>query len=209
MTTIKCVIYDCDGVLFDSLEANRTLYDHIAVSNGRAPLTEDELHYCHINTVKDSIRHIFRHDPEGEGRAFTFLDEQIDFKDYIPFLKMEPHLLETLTILRSRGVQTAINTNRTTSMPHLMTRFNLSSYFDMVITALDVARPKPDPEPMERILAGLNIRPEEALYVGDSVIDLETAKSSRVTFVAYKNTEISTGIVIDDHQEILRVIDKA
>jgi phosphoglycolate phosphatase len=205
--TVKCVIYDCDGVLFDSIEANRTLYDHIAVSNGRGRLTEDELHYCHINTVKDSIHHLFGHDKEGETRALQFLREQIDFKDYVPYLKMEPQVLETLSDLRARGLLIAINTNRTTSMPHLMERFNLSSYFDMVVTALDVIRPKPDRESMDRILTNLRVAPHETLYVGDSEIDLKAAESSGVIFIAYKNPTISTGITIDDHREILAVID--
>jgi phosphoglycolate phosphatase len=202
----RCVIYDCDGVLFDSIEANRTLYDHIALSNGRGPLTEEELRYCHINTVKDSIHRLFADNPEGEARALRFLGEQIDFKDYVPYLKMEPHVMETLTSLRGRGILTAINTNRTTSMPHLMQRFDLSPYFDMVVTALDVVRPKPDPESMDNILRALNVRPDETLYVGDSVIDLKAAESSGVTFVAYKNPSISTGISIDDHRKILDYI---
>ncbi len=201
------MIYDCDGVLFDSLNANRTLYNHIAISNGRGPLTEAELHFCHINTVSDSVHHLFKTDPEGETRAFSFLREQIDFKDYVPYLTMEPYLLETLSILRDRGIFTAINTNRTTSMPHLMERFNLSPYFDLVITALDVERPKPDPESMTRILRMLNVRPDETLYVGDSTIDRQTAESSGVTFLAYKNPAISTGIAIDDHRKIISVID--
>jgi phosphoglycolate phosphatase len=208
-TGVKCVVYDCDGVLFDSLEANRTLYDHIAVSNGRGPLTENELRYCHINTVKDSIHRLFDDDPEGEAHALQFLSEQIDFKDYVPYLKMEPHVMETLTGLRGNGMLTAINTNRTTSMPHLMQRFDLFPYFDMVVTALDVVRPKPDPESMHRILHTLNVKPHETLYVGDSVIDLETAESSQVRFVAYKNPSISRGISIDDHRKILEYIDKA
>lgn len=203
---IKCVIYDCDGVLFDSIEANRTLYDHIAVSNGRGPLTEEELQYCHINTVKDSIHQLFTDNQEGESHALRFLSEQIDFKDYVPYLKMEPHVTETLASLRRKGMLTAINTNRTTSMPHLMKRFDLSPYFDMVVTALDVVRPKPDPESMDRILHALNVRPDETLYVGDSVIDLKAAESSGVTFVAYKNPSISTGISIDDHRKILEYV---
>ena len=38
---IDCIIYDCDGVLFDSLEANGRLYNHIATSMGRSALTDD------------------------------------------------------------------------------------------------------------------------------------------------------------------------
>src|SRR3989304_3223251 len=103
----KCVIYDCDGVLFDSLEANRTLYDHIGASIGRGPMSEEELQYCHMNTVRDSIHCLFRDDPEREAKALSFLDREIDFKDYVPYLRMEPHVLPTLTALRERGLPTA------------------------------------------------------------------------------------------------------
>ena len=205
---IRCIVYDCDGVLFDSLHANRTLYNHIALSCGRPSITEDELHFCHINTVKESIRHLFRDDPETEERGLLFLKDHIDFKDYVPYLVMEPHVLEALSAVRNRGLLTAINTNRTTSMPHLMERFDLGRYFDMVVTALDVTKSKPDPESMIKILEDLRVAPDEVLYVGDSIVDLQTAQSSGVTFVAYKNDQISTGIAINDHRDIVAVLDK-
>jgi HAD superfamily hydrolase (TIGR01509 family) len=203
---VRCVIYDCDGVLFDSLEANRNLYDHIAVSMGRGPMSEEELQYCHMNTVRDSIHCLFKDDPEREAKALEFLDRQIDFKDYVPYLRMEPHLLATLTALKDKGLMAAICTNRTTSMPHLMKRFGLQPYFDMVVTALDVARAKPHPESVNKILQGLKVGPAETLYVGDSEVDLKTAIASGVVFVAYKSRAISTGLYIDDHEQILSLI---
>jgi phosphoglycolate phosphatase len=203
---VKCVIYDCDGVLFDSLEANRTLYNHIAVSMGRGPLNDEELGYCHMNTVHDSIRFLFKDDPERGAKALEFQKHQIDFKDYVPYLRMEPNLLITLTALKEKGLLTAICTNRTTSMPHLMERFALHLYFDMVVTALDVTRAKPDPESVDKILQGLKVQASDTLYIGDSEIDRETARASGVPFVAYKNRAISTGLFIEDHREILSLI---
>ena len=76
----------------------------------------------------------------------------------------------------------------------------------MVVTALDVARPKPDPESVIKVLGAFSVKAEETLYIGDSEIDLNTARSADVTFVAYKNRAISTGIVIRDHREILRFL---
>lgn len=203
---ITCVIYDCDGVLFDSLEANRTLYNHIATSTGRGTLTEEELRYCHMNTVYDSIHCLFPDDPEKEAEATRFLKEKVDFKDYVPYLKMEPYLLETLAALRQQGLKTAISTNRTTSMPHIMERYKLTAYFDMVVTALDVSRPKPDRESVDKILGALSLKAEETLYIGDSEVDLKTAQAAGVIFVAYKNEAISTGIYIDDHRSILDIV---
>lgn len=205
---VECVIYDCDGVLFDSLEANRTLYNHIAVSMGRETVSEEEIIYCHMHTVRDSIRFLFKNNPDGEARALEFLAQQIDFKDYVPYLQMEPNLLPTLTALREKGILTAICTNRSTSMPHLMERFALGSYFDMVVTALDVTHPKPDPESVMKILQGLQVEASRTLYVGDSEIDRKTALASGVCFIAYKSSEISTGLVIEDHREILSLIDQ-
>ena len=57
---IRCVIYDCDGVLFDSLAVNRRFYNHICASTGRAPLTEPELRYVHTHTVHEAIQFPFR-----------------------------------------------------------------------------------------------------------------------------------------------------
>ncbi len=202
----RCVIYDCDGVLFDSLEANRALYNHIAVSMGRGPITEEELRCCHTSTVRESVHCLFKDDPEGEARGLQFLSDQIDFRDYIPYLRMEPHVLETIATLKERGLLTAICTNRTTSMPHLMERFKLGPYFDMVMTALDVEHPKPHPESVKRILAGLAVPPEETLYVGDSEVDMKTALAAGVRFVSYKNEAISTGILITDHRDVLKFL---
>ena len=202
---IQCVIYDCDGVLFDSLEANRKLYNDLALSVGRLPLRENEVNYAHSHTVQESIHFIFRHDEVSEKKALELL-KGVDFRDYIVYLKMEPHLLEVLSRLKEGGIRRAINTNRTTSMPHIMERFHLGPYFDMVVTALDVKHPKPHPESIEKILIALNLSKEEALFVGDSEVDRQTAGSCGVRFIAYKNREIAEDIFIDDHLELIEYI---
>ena len=202
---IKCVIYDCDGVLFDSLEANGRLYSDICASLGRPPLTGEELKYIHMHTVYEAIHFISRDDPALEKRALELL-KQIDLRNYIPYLKMEPHLLLTLDELAKRGIRRAISTNRTTSMPHVMEKFNLAPYFDMVVTALDVSRPKPHPESVGKILEAFHLHRDEALFVGDSEVDQQTAESSGVRFVAYKNRAIRHDAMIEDHLEVLNLI---
>ena len=199
---VDCVIYDCDGVLFDSIETNGRLYNHIATSIGRALLTMEELQYCHTHTVYESINHLFRHDGVLEKKALEFL-KQVDLQAFIIYLKMEPNLIQTLTLLKEKGIIRAISTNRTTSMKHIMERFNLWPYFDMVVTALDVKHPKPHPESVEKILTALNVDRERTLYVGDSEVDRETALSSGVKFIAYKNREIAGAGFIDDHLNLL------
>jgi len=215
---IECVIYDCDGVLFDSFEANCRLYTMIGKSGGRSSLDEDELRYCHAHTVFESIAHIFRADPEAEQRALEYFRESVDFRDFIIYLEMEPNVKEVLQRLRARGIRTAISTNRTTSMRHIMTRYDLWPYFDMVVVAAHQVKPgpvtadegeiiqvrsKPDPEGVGKICDALQIGRENVVYIGDSEVDMGTAQASGVKFIAYKNETLAADAVINDHLALL------
>jgi HAD superfamily hydrolase (TIGR01509 family) len=204
---IRCVIYDCDGVLFDSLEANTKLYNDLCSMVGRGPLREEEIQYVHTHTVFEAIHFIFGKENDLEKKALEILKQKkIDLKNYVSYLKMEPHLVEVLEKLKEKGMLRAVNTNRTTSMPYIMERFNLWPYFEMVVTALDVKNPKPHPESTEKIIEAFKLKKEEAVFVGDSDVDKQAAESSGVRFVAYKNREIANDLFIEDHLDLLVII---
>ena len=199
------MIYDCDGVLFDSIEANRRLYNDLCKTVGRDPLREEEIQYVHTHTVYEAIHFIFSKGDELEKKALEAL-KQVDLRNYIVYLKMEPHLLQALTQLKEDGTLRAINTNRTTSMKYIMKRFNLWPLFDLVMTALDVEHPKPHPESIEKILQNFNLSRVEVVFIGDSEVDQQTARSSGVPFIAYKNGTLDADFHIDDHLEVLNII---
>jgi HAD superfamily hydrolase (TIGR01509 family) len=204
---IRCVIYDCDGVLFDSLEANTKLYNDLCSMVGRGPLREEEIQYVHTHTVFEAIHFIFGKENNLEKKALEILKQKkIDLKNYVSYLKMEPHLVEVLEKLKEKGILRVINTNRTTSMKYIMEKYDLWQYFEMVVTALDVKNPKPHPESIEKILREFNLNKEEAIFVGDSDVDQQTAKSSGVKFIAYKNEEIANDLFIDDHFDLLKIV---
>jgi len=204
---IRCVIYDCDGVLFNSLEANTRLYNDLCALVGRGPLRQEEMEYVHTHTVFEAIRFIFGEKDDLEKKALEILKQkQVDLKNYVEYLKMEPHLLQVLEELKQKGILRVINTNRTTSMKYIMERFNLGPYFEMVVTALDVKNPKPHPESVEKILEALKLKKAEAVFIGDSDVDQQTAKSSGVKFVAYKNKKIANDAYIEDHLNLLGLI---
>jgi HAD superfamily hydrolase (TIGR01509 family) len=201
------VIYDCDGVLFDSFEANTRLYNDLCAMVGRGPLMEDEMKYVHTHTVFEAIHFIFGKENDLEKKALDILKQkEIDLKNYIDYLKMEPHLVEALEKLKEKGMLRAINTNRTTSMKYIMERFNLWPYFEMVVTALDVEHPKPHPESVEKILRELHLNKEEAVFIGDSDVDQQTARSSGIKFIAYKNKDIGNDALIEDHLDVIKLL---
>jgi len=202
---MKCVIYDCDGVMFDSIEANTKLYNDLCAIVGRPPLKEEEFEYVHSHTVFESMELLFGDDYDPKEKALDLL-KHVDLRNYIGYLKMEPHLLETLERLKERGLVRVINTNRTTSMKYIMEHFNLWPYFEMVVTALDVKNPKPHPESIQKILQKFKLSREEAVFVGDSKVDQQTAISSGIKFIVYKNREITGDAFIEDHLDLLNLI---
>jgi phosphoglycolate phosphatase len=204
-TPVRCVIYDCDGVLFDSLENNRRFYNHLCAALGRAPIRDEELPYLHMHTVQEAVPFLFPGKPDLVKKAHEFI-LTVNPNDFIPYLKMEPNLLEALDALKQRGVLRAINTNRTSSMKSVLDAFSLGPYFEMVVTALDVQNPKPHPESVRRILDAFRLRKEEAVFVGDSEIDRRTAEAADIRFIAYKNPQIANGCLIQDHLDLLQKI---
>ena len=55
---IRLIIFDCDGVLFDSRYANEAFYNHIRRNFHLPPLTPAELEYVHMATAEESVNYI-------------------------------------------------------------------------------------------------------------------------------------------------------
>jgi phosphoglycolate phosphatase-like HAD superfamily hydrolase len=185
MRDLKIVVFDCDGVLFDSKEANRRYYNDLLKKFGHPAMGEDELEYVHTHSAEDSVRHIFqRCRPQiPEAEAYR---SGLDYTPYLRFMNMAPGLVEFLSRIRKSCV-TAISTNRTTTMPAVLEMSGLGPYFDMVVTALDVKNPKPHPEALLKILRHFGLRADEGIFIGDSEVDRDHAAAVGMEFIAFGN----------------------
>ena len=104
---------------------------------------------------------------------------------------MEPGLIELLRKLKPQyGL--AVATNRSDTIGKVLESNGLSEFFDIVVSSLDVKNPKPHPEAIYKILNYFQVSPEQVLYVGDSLVDWQTARAAEVTLVAYQNDELET-----------------
>lgn len=66
----------------------------------------------------------------------------------------------------------------------ILEREGLLDFFDVIIGGEDVSEYKPDPEGLLAAIRQVRCSPSDALYVGDSIVDAETAMRAKVTFVA-------------------------
>ncbi len=197
---LKVIALDCDGVLFDSREANIQFYSHILATIGRPPVREDQHEYIHMHPVRQSLLFLIGGEGEEFDRAFEYF-KTIDFGPFNGYLRREPGLVNFLT-LAQKHYRTALATNRTVSTLELLRHYELSEYFDLVVSASDVRNPKPHPEIMERIFNNFNVSPQHVLYIGDSKVDEELALATGVNFVGYKNIALKADLHISHFQEL-------
>ncbi len=198
----KAVIYDCDGVILDSIESNYIFYNRIMAGLGRPHIdrlcTESE-RVLHTFSYLDVIEHFFGNDPQKE-QAIA-IGKTIRYKELMPYMRREEGLVETLTALQGK-VELAICTNRAASMEMIIEDFGLEGFFGCVMTAGKVQNPKPHPEPLLKVLEHYGITPQEALFVGDSAVDMQAAAAAGVPFIAYKS-DLPALAVIERHQQLL------
>ncbi len=196
---IRGVVFDCDGVLFDSRDVNRHYYNHILLALGRAPMTREDEDYVFMHTVDASLARII---PEELRTEAALVQGHMTYDDFIDRMTPEPGLFELLGALDSLGVRMAVNTNRKNSMEKVLARFELTRFFHPVMTAAKVARPKPDPEGLRRIVEDWGFAAGEMSYLGDSAVDQETTDRAGVPFWAYRNRDLRAQLHVDSFHEL-------
>ena len=201
---LKLIIFDCDGVLFDSREANRSYYNQLLKQFGCPPMDEEELDYVHSHNVTDSVPHIFRNHTTVKQDAVDRYRTELDYTPFLQYMIMEPDLIEFLHCIKPR-YHTAISTNRSTTMPMLLDIFQLRPWFEQVVTALDTPRPKPAPDGLHMILDNFQVTVKEAIYIGDSEVDLEHTRSLGMELIAFKNPSLDAKYHVKSFMEVLEL----
>lgn len=204
MKHIKLVVFDCDGVLFDTAQANRMYYSDILQSCGLPALTEEQFRFVHMHTVNESMAYLFP--DEKLLKAALAFRKTMDYRKYLRYHTVEPRLVRLLEKLRGQH-KIAIATNRTDTMEKLLAEFDLNEYFDLVVTSSDVKHPKPHPEALLMILNHFGLTPGEAIYVGDSQVDELAARAAEIPLVAYRNRELTARYYIDSLAELEELLD--
>jgi phosphoglycolate phosphatase len=96
--------------------------------------------------------------------------------------QLYPHVRDVLTSLRRQGVNTALVTNKEGRYTdRVLSVHQLDSLFDCVVSGDTLANKKPDPGGIAHCLEKFGTVRKRALFVGDSYIDVATARNAGVT----------------------------
>jgi HAD superfamily hydrolase (TIGR01509 family) len=198
---IKCIVFDCDGVLIDSIEANTAYYNMVKEHFGLPPMDEKEKAFAHSATMADAMRHIL---PEKHWNEAFDYQKKFDYARVMPYIKRMEGVFELIWWLRGAGCQLAINTSRKDTMPMVLESIDLQDTFFPVITVNEVRKPKPHPEGMYQIMSTLDLRPEETVFIGDSIVDCQAARNAGTRIWSYRNEMMDADLYIPDYWALKR-----
>ncbi|MDJ0856793.1 MAG: HAD-IA family hydrolase [Desulfobacterales bacterium] len=200
---LKVVIFDCDGVMFNTNRANEAYYNQILQHFGRPLLTREQFKYCHMHTGDEAMRYLFE-DTQLAAAAQDYR-MQMGYSRFIRLMEIEPHLKPLITSLRP-GIKTAVGTNRADTMEEVMHVHGLEDFFDLVVTSRDVPTPKPAPDILNRVLTHFDLAPGQALYIGDSVVDEQAAAAAGIPFVACGDPALEAAHHIESLEEMFALV---
>lgn len=191
------VIFDCDGVMINSCEANIGYYNLLLRLLGKPPLTPQQAKYAQMATSHQAVAQVMT--PEELARL-PELTRQYPYREVaLPLLKEEPGFMDLVRFLHSRQIRLAVHTNRGQGMWDVLDRLQARPYFDVVMT-VDLAAPKPDPDGIFQILAQWHLKPGQVAFIGDSDTDSEAAHRAGVPFIAYGNPGLAADWHVSSHQ---------
>ena len=213
----KMVVFDLDGTLLNTIADLAAATNHALATNGYPQHATEEYRFF----VGNGINKLFeRALPEGEKTDANILKIR---QSFIPYYDVHctdltqpyPGIPELLHTLQQKGIQMAVASNKYhRATEKLILRFFPDIHFTAILGQREGIPRKPDPQIVHEIIKLANVRTEEVLYVGDSNIDMRTARNAQVDGVGVTwgfrpRTELEQEhpfAIIDQASEILSLV---
>lgn len=176
---IDTVIFDFDGTLADTNQLIINSFKHVYCKFHDSKCDEDYILSTFGEPLELTLRRDFG-DYSFEDVIASYREYQVDrFENDV---KLYETVVETIMYLKSKNIKLGIATSRLRNSTIVaLKKFNIDKYFQIVISADDVQKHKPDKEPLIKAINELNSTKENSLYVGDSKFDMECALNANVT----------------------------
>jgi len=213
---VRLAIFDLDGTLVYTIGDIAAALNYGLEKNGFPTLTEREVQAL----VGYSTAYMCEYALPEEARAQHWRQVHEDYSEYYKKHCCDntyPYegVLRTLAKLKNAGIKLAVVSNK----PHRDTMTVVQNLFprdtfSMVLGMMEKFRKKPDPEPLEFVLDYLGVDKCDAVYIGDSEVDVNFAKNTGVDCISctwgYRSRRelIEAGAVcmIDEFEELRNLL---
>jgi len=170
---VKAVLFDMDGVLVDSFEAWLRLVNSASSEFGYSDISREQFKSVYGQSTASDVALFF------PGMTITEVDNYYEnhFHDFKELVYPAPECYATIEELKGLGVSLAVITNTAGSLAREILK-GLDIQIDCVIGGDEVENGKPAPDIVFSACDLLGISTKDAIVVGDSVYDMESAKIS-------------------------------
>lgn len=212
---IKTVIFDLDGTLLDTLEDLTDSVNHTLLAFHMPTRDISEIRQFLGNGIR---RLMMRVVPDGESNP-DFEAAFAEFRRYYDIHcndKTKPYegILELIDALKRNNIQTAVVSNKVDSAVQTLKK----RYFPQIVAAVgdrEGLHRKPAPDSVFLAMEAYHAKREETVYVGDSEVDIETAKNAGIKCVSVlwgfrdrqQLLESGAKILIERPSELLELIE--
>ena len=185
---MMAIVFDLDGTLIDSVGDIHAALNQMLAGAGHEPLCIDTVTSFvgkgSSNLVKCVIDHVGL--PSDDANHTYYLSKFLDIYTSAPtkFTTVFDQVYEVLTDFQSSGIALGICTNKPESATDVMLKeFGLTAFFGSIVGGDRLPSCKPDPAMLHLVMKELAV--EHCLFVGDSEVDVATAKAAGVPIALF------------------------
>ena len=212
---IKLIIFDLDGTLIDTLSDIEHIFNYVLIQNGY----EERSKSFYKNNIGNGFENLLRKCLPGNFKGdFDFLANSVRDR-YESHLNTKTIVFDGITTvlghLKKNKIKIAVISNKLHSLAVRSVETYFNSYQMKVIGAEGGFPRKPNPDSTFYMLQHFNCHSSEALFVGDSIVDIKTAQNANVSSVGvlwgngdkedFKKQK--SDFILDSPQDILDILD--
>ena len=204
---LRAVLFDMDGVLYNSMPSHAKAW-HRAMAHFGYDLPEQEAYMHEGRTGASTINIVSRRQrgvEESEERIQEIYRVKSQFFNEYPPAEPRPGALELVRKLQAQGLKILIVTG--SGQASLLDRLNhhFPGVFcrELMVTAFDVKRGKPDPEPYLMGLQKGDLRADECVVVENAPLGVRAAKAAGIFTIAVNTGPLPDNALTDEGADLL------
>lgn len=212
--TYKAVIFDLDGTLVNSLD------DLADATNYALRHFGQQVHSisAFMKMIGDGTRTLISRALAADKQELVEQVLAAMREKYMQICldKTRPYngLEQALEDLKKQGIKMGVLTNKDQKMAEKIVRHFFGDTFEIIIGGNNGVPVKPEPTALLGVLERFGVKPNEALFVGDSNVDVKTAKAAKVKAVGVKwgfrgeaeLREAGAEYIIDEPQKLIELV---
>lgn len=181
----KAAIFDMDGTILDTLQDLTNSVNFALAENGLPTRTTDEVRSFVGNGIRKLVERAAPATCPKEAQEQVFESFNAHYARHCADnTKAYDGISDVVRKLKEHGVKCAVVSNKSDYAVQPLCKQYFPRLFDTAVGVKEGIRPKPNPDAVLSVLEQFSVSKRQAVYIGDSQVDVQTAKNASVDCIA-------------------------